>query len=97
MKSKIDPLSMAVMVVTVASFSAAAPLTAAASASPLAMAFWRNCLGFAVLGPFLLLLRRREVVRVARGERGTCAGSSGGPWSSASSRPRRSPSTSRPS
>ncbi|MFE9559136.1 DMT family transporter [Streptomyces sp. NPDC006703] len=58
------------MAVTVVSISATAPLTAAASASPLAMAFWRNCLGFAVLGPLLLLLRRREVVRVARGERG---------------------------
>ncbi|WP_210593999.1 hypothetical protein [Streptomyces sp. GESEQ-35] len=33
------------------------------------MAFWRNALGFAALGRFLLLLRRREVVRVARGER----------------------------
>ncbi|MFF5145494.1 DMT family transporter [Streptomyces sp. NPDC013157] len=70
MKSRLDPLSMAAMAVTVVSVSATAPLTAAASASPLAMAFWRNCLGFAVLGPLLLLLRRREVVRVARGERG---------------------------
>ncbi|MFJ9381738.1 DMT family transporter [Streptomyces sp. NPDC101455] len=58
------------MAVTVLSISATAPLTAAATAPPLAMAFWRNCLGFAVLGPFLLLLRRREVVRVAHGERG---------------------------
>ncbi|GAA3918615.1 hypothetical protein GCM10023084_81390 [Streptomyces lacrimifluminis] len=57
------------MTVTVVSISATAPLTAAATASPLAMAFWRNCLGFAVLGPLLLLLRRREVVRVVRGER----------------------------
>ncbi|WP_326808089.1 EamA family transporter [Streptomyces sp. NBC_01775] len=70
MKSRIDPLSMAAMMVTVVSFSATAPLTAYASASPLAMAFWRNFLGFATLGPLLLLLRRREVVRVARGERG---------------------------
>jgi drug/metabolite transporter (DMT)-like permease len=58
------------MTLTVLSVSATAPLTAAASASPLAMAFWRNCLGFAVLGPLLLLLRRREVARVVRGERG---------------------------
>ncbi|MFE2423447.1 DMT family transporter [Streptomyces hokutonensis] len=70
MKSRIDPLTIAAMTVTVVSISATAPLTAAATASPLAMAFWRNCLGFAVLGPLLLLLRRREVVRVARGERG---------------------------
>ncbi|MET8952022.1 EamA family transporter [Streptomyces sp. NPDC004533] len=70
MKSRLDPLSMAAMAVTVVSVSATAPLTAAASASPLAMAFWRNCLGFAALGPLLLILRRREVVRVARGERG---------------------------
>ncbi|MGW3287087.1 DMT family transporter [Streptomyces sp. NPDC001002] len=70
MKSRLDPLTVAAMAVTVVSISATAPLTAAATASPLAMAFWRNCLGFAVLGPFLLLLRRREVVRVVRGERG---------------------------
>ncbi|MFI6341294.1 EamA family transporter [Streptomyces sp. NPDC050535] len=69
MKSKFDPLSVAAMTVTVVAISATAPLTAAATASPLAMAFWRNCLGFAVLGPLLLLLRRREVVRVVRGER----------------------------
>ncbi|MDH6628309.1 hypothetical protein M2271_006141 [Streptomyces sp. LBL] len=54
MKSRLDPLSMAAMAVTVVSVAATAPLTAAASASPLAMAFWRNCLGFAVLGPLLL-------------------------------------------
>ncbi|MCZ4514489.1 DMT family transporter [Streptomyces sp. ActVer] len=70
MKSRIDPLSIAAMAVAVVSISATAPLTAAATASPLAMAFWRNALGFATLGPFLLILRRREVVRVARGERG---------------------------
>ncbi|MFC9843813.1 DMT family transporter [Streptomyces sp. NPDC060223] len=70
MKSRIDPLSVVAMAVTVVAISATAPLTAAATASPLAMAFWRNCLGFAVLGPLLLLLRRREVVRVVRGERG---------------------------
>lgn len=69
-KSRIDPLSIAAMAIAVVSISATAPLTAAATASPLAMAFWRNALGFATLGPFLLILRRREVVRVARGERG---------------------------
>ncbi|MER5430794.1 DMT family transporter [Streptomyces sp. NPDC002588] len=70
MRSRFDPLAAAAMTVTIVAISATAPLTAYASASPLAMAFWRNCLGFAVLGPFLLLLRRREVARVARGERG---------------------------
>lgn len=70
MKSKIDPLTVAAMAVAVVAISATAPLTAAASAAPLAMAFWRNALGFVTLGPFLLILRRREVVRVARGERG---------------------------
>ncbi|MGW4033799.1 DMT family transporter [Streptomyces sp. NPDC004838] len=69
MRSRFDPLSAAAMAVTIVSISATAPLTAYASASPLAMAFWRNCLGFAVLGPLLLLLRRREVARVTRGER----------------------------
>lgn len=70
MRKRLDPLTAAALAVTVISFSATAPLTAAASASPLAMAFWRNALGFATLGPLLLLLRRREVVRVARRERG---------------------------
>ncbi|MFJ2646261.1 DMT family transporter [Streptomyces sp. NPDC087420] len=69
MKTKLDPLTVTAMVVTIVSIATTAPLTAAATASPLAMAFWRNCLGFAVLGPLLLLLRRREVVRVVRGER----------------------------
>jgi drug/metabolite transporter (DMT)-like permease len=69
MRHRFDPLTAAAMAVAVLSISATAPLTAAASASPLAMAFWRNALGFATLGPFLLLLRRREVARVARGER----------------------------
>ncbi|MGW1626623.1 DMT family transporter [Streptomyces sp. NPDC002172] len=57
------------MAVTVVSISATAPLTAYASASPLAMAFWRNALGFATLGPLLLLVRRREAARIVRGER----------------------------
>ncbi|MFE4965696.1 DMT family transporter [Streptomyces sp. NPDC056660] len=70
MKSRIDPLTVAAMAVAVVSISATAPLTAAATAAPLAMAFWRNALGFATLGPFLLILRRREVARIARGERG---------------------------
>ncbi len=66
-----DPLAVAAMTVTVVSFAATAPLTAAASAPALAMAFWRNALGFVTLVPLLLLvLRRREVARVARGERG---------------------------
>ncbi|WP_367574575.1 DMT family transporter [Streptomyces griseoaurantiacus] len=70
MRSAIDPRTAAVMAVAVLSISATAPLTAAASAPALAMAFWRNALGFTTLGPFLLVLRRREAVRVARGERG---------------------------
>ncbi|WP_326798148.1 DMT family transporter [Streptomyces sp. NBC_01808] len=60
---------MAATLVTVTAFAATAPLTAAASASPLAMAFWRNCLGLAVLVPLLLLLRRRQVALVVRGKR----------------------------
>ncbi|MFG3254885.1 DMT family transporter [Streptomyces sp. NPDC048172] len=70
-RASFDPLAISAMVVTVVAFSATAPLTAAGSAPPLAMAFWRNALGIATLGPLLLLvLRRREVARVARGERG---------------------------
>jgi drug/metabolite transporter (DMT)-like permease len=69
-KTQTDPLTVAAMAVTVVSISATAPLTAAATASPLAMAFWRNFLGFATLGVLLLLLRRREVVRIANGQRG---------------------------
>ncbi|MGW7516801.1 DMT family transporter [Streptomyces sp. NPDC054796] len=69
MKSRLDPLTLAAMLAVVVSFSATAPLTAAASASPLAMAFWRSTLGFLALWPILLLLRRRQVVRVVRRER----------------------------
>lgn len=69
-KAGFDPLSAAAMTVAVVSIAATAPLTAFASASPLAMAFWRNCLGFAVLGVALLFIRRREVGRIALGRRG---------------------------
>src|SRR5690606_33228952 len=69
MRKRFDPLTVAALAVAVVSISTTAPLTAAASASPLAMAFWRTALGFATLGPFLLILRRRGGVRVARGER----------------------------
>lgn len=57
------------MTVTAVAISATVPLTAA-SASPSARAFYRNCLGFATLGPILLVLRPREVMRATRGERG---------------------------
>ncbi|RDD85298.1 DMT family transporter [Streptomyces parvulus] len=70
MKFKVDLKSASALTVTVVAVSATAPLTASATASPLAMAFWRNFLGFCVLAPLLLLLRRREVTRVLRRERG---------------------------
>lgn len=69
MKSRKNPLTVAAMAVAVVCISATAPLTAYATASPLAMAFWRNALGFAALGPVLLLLRHRQVAHVVRGER----------------------------
>ncbi|MEV5810544.1 DMT family transporter [Streptomyces parvulus] len=70
MKSKVDLISASALTVTVVAVSATAPLTATATASPLAMAFWRNFLGFCALAPLLLLLRRHEVARVIRRERG---------------------------
>ncbi|WP_220729564.1 DMT family transporter [Streptomyces radicis] len=62
-------MTVTALAVAVVSISATAPLTAQATASPLAMAFWRNALGFATLGVLLLVLRRREAARVARRER----------------------------
>jgi drug/metabolite transporter (DMT)-like permease len=69
MKSKVDPLSVLAIVVTVLAFSATAPLTAFATAPAFALAFWRNGLGFTALGPVLLALRRGELGRILRRER----------------------------
>jgi drug/metabolite transporter (DMT)-like permease len=70
MKAKIDPLYAVAMVIAVCAVSATAPLTAFASAPALALAFWRNGLGFATNGAIVTALRRGEFRRVYRGERG---------------------------
>ncbi|MEU9411436.1 DMT family transporter [Streptomyces sp. NPDC048281] len=70
MRTKLDAVSGAAVLVTVLAFSATAPLTAYAAAPAFALAFGRNALGLLTLGPAFLLARRREVHRVFSGERG---------------------------
>ncbi|MGW5649884.1 DMT family transporter [Streptomyces humi] len=70
MRTKLDAVSGAAVLVTVLAFSATAPLTAYAAAPAFALAFGRNALGLLTLGPAFLLARRREVRRVWCGERG---------------------------
>ncbi|WP_210594206.1 integrase core domain-containing protein [Streptomyces sp. GESEQ-35] len=69
MRTKLDAVSLAAVLVTVVAFSATAPLTAYATGSALALALGRNALGLLTLGPVFMLIRRREVRRVFRGER----------------------------
>ncbi|MEU9456243.1 DMT family transporter [Streptomyces sp. NPDC048277] len=70
MRTKLDAVSGAAVLITVLAFSATAPLTAYAAAPAFALAFGRNALGLLTLGPAFLLVRRREVRRVFSGERG---------------------------
>ncbi|MEH0843275.1 DMT family transporter [Micromonospora sp. CPCC 205711] len=56
----VDPLTAGVLVLAVAAVSSSAPLVAFAAAPALAIAFWRNLLSTAVLGPFSLARRRAE-------------------------------------
>jgi len=69
MKAKFDPLYAVAVVATVCSFSATAPLTAFASAPALALAFWRNGLGFVTSGAIVAGLRRGQFPRMYRRER----------------------------
>lgn len=57
----VDPLTVGVLVLAVASVSSSAPLIAFAAAPALAVACWRNLLAVAVLAPFTLARRRAEL------------------------------------
>lgn len=69
MRTKLDAVSIAAVLMTVAAFSMTAPLTAYATAPALALAFGRNALGLLTLGPAFMLIRRHEVRKVVDGER----------------------------
>ncbi|MBO4208933.1 DMT family transporter [Micromonospora echinofusca] len=56
----LDPLTSTAVVLAVAAVSSSAPLIAFAAAPALAIAFWRNALAVAVLGPYSLVGRRHE-------------------------------------
>jgi drug/metabolite transporter (DMT)-like permease len=51
----------------VAAVSTSAPLIREAQAPALAIAFWRNALAVAVLGPVCMVWRRHEIARTGRG------------------------------
>lgn len=53
--------------VAVAAVSTSAPLIREAEAPALAIAFWRNALAVAVLGPVCMVWRRHEIARTGRG------------------------------
>lgn len=69
MRTKLDAVSVAAVLVAVVAVSMTAPLTAYAAGPALALAFGRNALGLLTLGPAFLLIRRREMGKVVRGER----------------------------
>ncbi|MFC4020756.1 DMT family transporter [Micromonospora sp. GCM10011542] len=56
----LDPLTTGAVALAVVAVSSSAPLIAFAAAPALAIAFWRNLLAVAVLGPFSLARRRAE-------------------------------------
>lgn len=60
-----EPLTGGALVLAVLAVSSSAPLVAFAAAPALAVAFWRNLLSTAVLGPATLLLRRAELRALA--------------------------------
>ncbi|MGC4786399.1 DMT family transporter [Micromonospora sp. DT178] len=55
-----DPVTTGAVVLAVVAVSSSAPLVAFAAAPALAVAFWRNLLSVAVLGPFSVARRRAE-------------------------------------
>ncbi|MEV0741483.1 DMT family transporter [Streptomyces sp. NPDC050549] len=69
MRTKLNALSVTAVLVAVVAISMTAPLTAYAAGPALALALWRNALGLLTLGPPFLLIRRREMGKVMRGER----------------------------
>ncbi|MGS2618136.1 DMT family transporter [Micromonospora sp. LZ34] len=57
----LDPLTTGALALAVVAVSSSAPLVAFAAAPALAVAFWRNLLSVAVLGPVSLARRRAEL------------------------------------
>ncbi|NJP35612.1 DMT family transporter [Micromonospora thermarum] len=55
-----DPLTLGALALAVVAVSSSAPLVAFAAAPALAIAFWRNLLSAAVLGPVAVVRRRAE-------------------------------------
>ena len=58
---------LVLIAVAVAAVSTSAPLIREAQAPALAIAFWRNALAVAVLGPVCAVWRREEIARTGRG------------------------------
>lgn len=58
---QLDPPTVGALVLAVAAVSSSAPLVAFAAAPALAIAYWRNMLSIAVLGPLALIRRRSEL------------------------------------
>ncbi|GGL92329.1 MULTISPECIES: DMT family transporter [Micromonospora] len=56
----LDPVTTGALVLAIVAVSSSGALVAFAAASALAVAFWRNLLSLAVLGPFSLARRRSE-------------------------------------
>jgi drug/metabolite transporter (DMT)-like permease len=63
----LDPLTTGALALAVLAVSSSAPLVAFAAAPALAVAFWRNLISLAVLGPFSLARRRAELRSLALG------------------------------
>jgi drug/metabolite transporter (DMT)-like permease len=64
--SRPPPRDLLLIAVAVAAVSTAAPLIREARAPALAIAFWRNALAVAVLGPVCAARRRAEIARLGR-------------------------------
>lgn len=61
-----DPLTSGALVVAICAVSSSGPLLLYASASALAIVFWRNAFAVGVLTPAVLVRRRAELVRLDR-------------------------------
>ncbi|KXK63760.1 hypothetical protein AWW66_00800 [Micromonospora rosaria] len=63
----LDPMTTGALALAVIAVSSSGPLVVFAAVPALAVAFWRNLLSLAVLGPYSLVLRRREFRALVRG------------------------------
>jgi drug/metabolite transporter (DMT)-like permease len=73
-RPSLDPAAAVALTVAVIAISTSAPLIAYAAAAPaLAVAFWRNGLSLAVLGPYSLIHRRPEFAAMGRRNAVFCA------------------------